>query len=117
MGEGLGFIFWNMKTMNFPFIGGRIKTDLLTQNITRNLNLKLEIYETSSIKKAWSNIKENIDKGIVVIDYRGIKSQIQLVEKFIGFSKTKVFSNRFNEIREIFRNKFDINYPENPIWE
>jgi len=66
IGEGLGFIFWNMKTMNFPFIGGRIKTDLLTQNITRNLNLKLEIHETSSIKKAWSNVKENIDKGIVV---------------------------------------------------
>lgn len=66
IGEGLGFIFWNMKTMDFPFIGGRIKTDLLTQNITRNLNLKLEMHETSSIKKAWSNVKENIDKGIVV---------------------------------------------------
>ena len=66
IGEGLGFIFWNMKTMDFPFIGGRIKTDLLTQNIARNLNLKLETHETSSIKKAWSNVKENIDKGIVV---------------------------------------------------
>ena len=22
LGEGLGFIFWNMKSMNFPFIGG-----------------------------------------------------------------------------------------------
>ena len=25
--------FWKMKTMDFPFIGGRIKTDLLTENI------------------------------------------------------------------------------------
>ncbi|MGC8979622.1 BtrH N-terminal domain-containing protein, partial [Caldisericum sp.] len=49
LGEGLGFIFWNMKVMDFPFIGGRIKTDLLTQNIVKNLNLKLEISETSSI--------------------------------------------------------------------
>ena len=32
LGEGLGFIFWNMKIMDFPFIGGRIKQDLLTQN-------------------------------------------------------------------------------------
>jgi hypothetical protein len=29
LGEGLGFIFWNMKTMDFPFIGGRNKPDLL----------------------------------------------------------------------------------------
>jgi len=66
LGEGLNFILWNMKTMNFPFIGGRIKTDLLTQNITRNLNLKLTVWETSSPKKAWENVKENIDSGIPV---------------------------------------------------
>jgi len=41
LGEGLGFIIWNMKTMDFPFIGGRIKQDLLTQNIAKNLNLKI----------------------------------------------------------------------------
>ena len=23
LGEGLGFIFWKMKSMSFPFIGGR----------------------------------------------------------------------------------------------
>ena len=65
LGEGLGFIFWNMKIMDFPFIGGRIKPDLLTQNITRNLNLELKVKETSSIKKAWENIKHNIDNNIV----------------------------------------------------
>jgi len=63
LGEGLNFIIWNMKTMNFPFLGGRIKTDLLTRNITRNLNLKLIVRETSSIKKAWENVKEYIDSG------------------------------------------------------
>ncbi|MCK5767097.1 MAG: BtrH N-terminal domain-containing protein, partial [Candidatus Atribacteria bacterium] len=63
LGEGLKFIIWNMKTMNFPFIGGRIKTDLLTRNIARNLNLKLIVRETSSIKKAWENVKEYIDSG------------------------------------------------------
>ena len=25
LGEGLGFIYWNMKLMDFPFIGGRVK--------------------------------------------------------------------------------------------
>ncbi|MGB2782858.1 MAG: BtrH N-terminal domain-containing protein [Atribacterota bacterium] len=66
LGEGLNFIIWNMKTMDFPFIGGRIKTDLLTQNIARHLNLKLNVRETSSPKKAWENVKENIDSGIPV---------------------------------------------------
>ena len=64
LGEGLGFIFWNMKIMDFPFIGGRIKPDTLTQNIAKNLNLKLEVKETSSVKKAWVNVKNNIDNNI-----------------------------------------------------
>ena len=66
LGQGLGFIFWNMKTMDFPFIGGRIKPDDLTRNIARNLNLKLEVKETASIKKAWENVKNNIDNNIAV---------------------------------------------------
>ena len=66
LGEGLGYIFWNMKIMDFPFIGGRIKPDVLTENICRNLNLNLEIHETSSANKAWQNVKSNIDKGKAV---------------------------------------------------
>jgi len=66
LGEGLGFVFWKMKTMEFPFIGGRVKTDLLTQNIAKNLNLNLTVKETSSVQKAWENVKELIDKGQVV---------------------------------------------------
>ena len=66
LGEGLGFIILNMKIMDFPFIGGRIKPDALTQNISTNLNLKLEVKETSSIKKAWKNVKNHIDSNIAV---------------------------------------------------
>lgn len=66
LGEGLGFIFWNMKTMNFPFIGGRIKPDALTENIAKNLNLELTVKETASQQKAWNNVKELIDKGQAV---------------------------------------------------
>jgi hypothetical protein len=66
LGEGLGFIFWNMKSMNFPFIGGRVKPDVLTQNIARNLNLELTVKETTSTQKAWDNVKELIDKGRAV---------------------------------------------------
>jgi len=66
LGEGLGFIFWNMKIMDFPFIGGRIKPDVLTQNITRHLGLKFVVNETSSIKVAWENVQKNIDENKAV---------------------------------------------------
>lgn len=66
LGEGLGFTFWNMKSMNFPFIGGRVKPDVLTENIARNLNLELTDKETASTQKAWDNVKELIDNGQAV---------------------------------------------------
>ena len=78
LGEGLGFIFWNMKTMNFPFIGGRIKPDLLTENIARNLNLELTVKETASPQKAWEGVKELIDKGTIV----GLKLDCYHLEYF-----------------------------------
>ncbi|NII82100.1 MULTISPECIES: BtrH N-terminal domain-containing protein [unclassified Pedobacter] len=78
LGEGLGFIYWNMKTMDFPFIGGRIKTDLLTQNIAKNLNLELTVKETSSKQKAWDNVKQLLDKGQVV----GLKLDCYYLEYF-----------------------------------
>ncbi|WP_232727102.1 BtrH N-terminal domain-containing protein [Flavobacterium sp. 1] len=66
LGEGLGFIFWNMKSMDFPFIGGRVKPDELTKNIARNLNLELTVKETASVQKAWKDVKELIDNGQAV---------------------------------------------------
>ena len=78
LGQGLGFIYWNMKTMNFPFIGGRIKTDLLTQNLAKNLNLELTIKETSSTLKAWENVKQLLDNGKVV----GLKLDCYHLEYF-----------------------------------
>ncbi|GIP53779.1 BtrH N-terminal domain-containing protein [Paenibacillus vini] len=66
IGGGLGFIYWDMKNMDFPFIGGRIKPDLLTRNIVNHLNLQMEVKETSSPKKAWENVKENVDQGNIV---------------------------------------------------
>ncbi len=78
LGEGLGFIFWNMKSMNFPFIGGRVKPDALTENIARNVNLELTVKETSSPQKAWNNVKELIDNGQAV----GLKLDCFYLEYF-----------------------------------
>lgn len=78
LGEGLGFIYWNMKTMDSPFIGGRIKPDLLTQNIARNLNLELTVKETSSPQKAWAQVKDLLDSGQTV----GLKLDCYHLEYF-----------------------------------
>lgn len=78
LGEGLGFIYWNMKTMDFPFIGGRIKPDLLTQNLAKNLNLELTVKETSSQQKAWQQVKELINNGQPV----GLKMDCYHLEYF-----------------------------------
>ncbi len=78
IGEGLGFIFWNMKIMDFPFIGGRVKPDVLTENICRNLNLKLEVTETSSVIKAWENVTKHLEKGKAV----GLKLDCYHLEYF-----------------------------------
>ena len=78
LGEGLGYIFWNMKTMDFPFIGGRIKPDVLTENLCRNLNLKLEVTETSSQSKAWENVSRSIEQRKAV----GLKLDCYHLEYF-----------------------------------
>jgi Butirosin biosynthesis protein H, N-terminal/Domain of unknown function (DUF4872) len=78
LGEGLSFIFWNMKSMNFPFIGGRVKPDLLTANIVTNLGLNLIVKETSSKEKAWQEVKRLLDTNKVV----GLKLDCYHLEYF-----------------------------------
>ncbi len=66
LGEGLSFIYWKMKSMNLPFLGGRNRQFDLTGNLCRNLELKLDTRETTSKKKAWKNITEFIDASTPV---------------------------------------------------
>ena len=90
LGEGLGYIYWNMKFMDFPFIGGRVKPLALSKSLAKNLNLDLEIKETTSIKKAWSNVAENIQNGKAVglqldcyhLDY--FKNKIHFAGHFVA---------------------------------
>lgn len=78
IGEGLGYIFWNMKGMGHPFIGGRVKPDVLTENLCRNLNLDLKVTETTSTRKAWENVTRPIDEGKAV----GLKLDCYHLEYF-----------------------------------
>ena len=63
LGSGLGYIFWNMKIMDFPFIGGRIKPDQITENLCALLQLKLNRHETASVKTAWEVVKQQLDQS------------------------------------------------------
>ena len=40
LGQGLGFIYWDSKRMDFPFIGGRVKPDELTATLANKLDRK-----------------------------------------------------------------------------
>ncbi|WP_159881547.1 BtrH N-terminal domain-containing protein [Paenibacillus puerhi] len=66
LGQGLGFIYWDSKGMDFPFIGGRVKPDELTANLADRLGLTVNLQETSSVNKAWQNVRSCIERGIPV---------------------------------------------------
>jgi hypothetical protein len=80
IGEGLSFIYWDSKQMGFPFLGGRCKQDVLTENIAKSLNVKLRVKETASKAKAWEFVNSNIDNGIPV----GLKLDMYYLEYFEG---------------------------------
>jgi len=61
IGAGLGFIYWKMKTMPLPFLGGRTKE--LGRNICGNLGVRIEERETASLPKSWRNVAEHLDSG------------------------------------------------------
>ncbi|MGI5285765.1 BtrH N-terminal domain-containing protein [Nonomuraea polychroma] len=63
LGSGLSFIYWDAKSMEFPFLGGRVKPFDLTRNLAARLGLTLLIEETTSPRKAWENVSARIDAG------------------------------------------------------
>ncbi|MER7082866.1 Butirosin biosynthesis protein H, N-terminal [Saccharopolyspora kobensis] len=63
LGSGLSFLYWDSKSMGFPFLGGRVKPFELTRNLTAALGLELLVAETTSARKAWQNVAGPIDAG------------------------------------------------------
>ncbi|MBY0415996.1 MAG: BtrH N-terminal domain-containing protein [Bdellovibrionales bacterium] len=63
LGEGFGFIFLNLSSLNLPFIGGRSKPFSLTEKLCANLNIQLDAYETSSKGKALEYLYTPIQNG------------------------------------------------------
>ncbi|WP_159839782.1 BtrH N-terminal domain-containing protein [Nocardia sp. CY41] len=63
LGSGLSFVYWDSKTMGFPFLGGRAKPFDLTRNLAGRLGLELAVQETASPRRAWANVVAPIDAG------------------------------------------------------
>jgi hypothetical protein len=63
LGSGLSFVYWDSKSMGFPFLGGRVKPFELTRNLAAVLGLELLVGETTSPRKAWQNVAAPIDAG------------------------------------------------------
>ncbi|MEV5771182.1 BtrH N-terminal domain-containing protein [Streptomyces antimycoticus] len=81
LGSGLSFIYWDSKSMGFPFLGGRVKPFELTRNLATALGLDLLVQETTSPRRAWENVAAHIEAGRPVglqldsyhLDYFGSK--------------------------------------------
>ncbi|MCK7622358.1 BtrH N-terminal domain-containing protein [Streptomyces sp. RS10V-4] len=63
LGSGLSFLYWDSKSMDFPFLGGRVKPFELTRNLAATLGLDLSVQETASPRKAWQNVAAPLDAG------------------------------------------------------
>ncbi|MEV5767813.1 BtrH N-terminal domain-containing protein [Micromonospora sp. NPDC052213] len=63
LGEGLGFVYWDAKNMDFPFLGGRTKPTTITRTVADRLGLTLHIQETASPRKAWQNVVAALTAG------------------------------------------------------
>ena len=66
LGGGLSFIYWDSKRQEIPFLGGRVKPFVLTQNVASRLGLDLHEQQTSSASRAWDQVRAVIDSGIPV---------------------------------------------------
>ncbi|WP_344871074.1 BtrH N-terminal domain-containing protein [Allokutzneria multivorans] len=63
LGEGLGFVYWDAKNMDFPFLGGRSKPMRITRTVAERLGLDLRVQETGSPRKAWQNVTDALAAG------------------------------------------------------
>jgi hypothetical protein len=70
LGGGIGFIYWHMKRMPAPFVGGRSgkDTDFVT-NICRRIGAEVTIMETASAKKGYAELKALLSTGEPVVVY------------------------------------------------
>ncbi len=81
LGMGLSYIHWQGSNMPYPFIGGRVKPDLLAENLSAVLGVEFDVRETASAARARDNALGALEDGKLVglkldqyyLDYFGEK--------------------------------------------
>jgi len=64
LGGGIGFIYWYVKLMSAPFIGGRnAKPEDFTLNICKRIGAKASLLQTSSKSKGYEELKNVLRIG------------------------------------------------------
>ena len=70
LGGGVGFIYWHMKLMPSPFIGTRYgKGTDFPENICKRIGASMTVFETSSPKKGYDELKTMLRQGEPVVVY------------------------------------------------
>jgi hypothetical protein len=96
LGSGLGFIYWDMKKMPFPFVGSRVRQDELAKNLAENIGFDLIVEETKSAEKAWTRLKNDLSSDFPV----GLKLDMFYLDYFSRpphFAAHNVAACGFNE--------------------
>ncbi|GAB3059712.1 BtrH N-terminal domain-containing protein [Micromonospora schwarzwaldensis] len=63
LGEGLGFVYWDARAMDVPFLGGRTRPMCVTRAVAGHLDLTLRVRETTSPRRAWQDVAAALDAG------------------------------------------------------
>ena len=66
LGEGLGFVMLNLRSLPLPFIGGRSRPFALTEAVCRNLGVACRARESSSKVNAWNTLEGSLSAGTPV---------------------------------------------------
>jgi hypothetical protein len=70
LGGGIGFIYWYMKMMAVPMVGGRNgKSEDFAGSICERLGAEFSFAETASAAKAYSTLKETLRGGDPAVCY------------------------------------------------
>ena len=70
LGGGIGFIYWHMKGMPAPFVGGRSGKDTdFVANICHRIGAEVTVMETASAKKGYAELKALLSTGEPVVVY------------------------------------------------
>jgi hypothetical protein len=113
LGGGVGFMYWYMKKMPAPFIGTRYGNFDSMVNTCKHLGGNATMFETTSVKRGYEELKDTIRKGepvAVFLDMAYLPYFALPAEAHFGAHTAVVYG--LDEQRDIV---YISDCPENPV--